>query len=159
MKQKLYIEINYNEELKERILHFFEIHNFESLIIEKNKLIFKKKSSVFDPWKNNPLEWGSKISATLSDKNIYIEFYIDTNAQMKTFEELQVWKIFIENLKNYILTNEYDDSKLLFLIKENRKERLKYLGWVFVGIMTAYFLSSIYNKFTTTNNSYLYVFL
>lgn len=149
---KLNVFDTYN--LDKRIINFFESHDFELVESKDDILKFRQTSSLLDAWKTNPLKWGSQISIFISDKTIEADFIVDTDAQMNTKEEKQVWQTFVENFKNFLVSGETENSKLTSVISKSRNSRLNYFGWAILGALTGGILSFIFAK--VTDNSSLF---
>ena len=158
MRKQINFFVSDNNELKNKIIIYFE--QFGLNLVENNNdhLKFAHDSTLFDTWKANPLHWGSEITVLIKGNNIVTDFYIDNDAQMKTIEEETVWNTFIENFQIFITNGVDHNSKIDSAIIGNKKRRLRYIFWAFLGALIGCFLVIIYNKLTN-NNSMISIFL
>jgi hypothetical protein len=152
MERKIEVYVTDTVQLNERIIDFFE--GFGIRLIDKKNgfMIFKRKSSLFDPWKSNPLNWSCEVFVSIVDNLIIANFCIDTEVQMNTGEEDDVWSVFFDSFKNYLIKGEISNKKLISTISENKKSRLNYLLWTFLGAIFGGLLSLLYSKFAGTQS-------
>jgi hypothetical protein len=102
MEKQIQIIVTDTSALAERVINFFKQFGFTLADNNNGIFKFKQKSSLLDAWKTNPLNWGSEILVTINDNKVLANFTIDSDAQMKTYEEESVWQAFIENFENYL---------------------------------------------------------
>lgn len=158
MTKKINVFVPEDNQLTKKVIDYFVKFDFTLVEQNDNCLKFKHESTLFDPWKTNPLKWGSEISVLINNNTIVAEFCIDTEAQMNTKEEDTVWNTFIENFQSYMTKGMDANPKLNSTIADNRRIRKGYIIWAFVGAVTGGLLNIIYNRLTN-NNSILGLFL
>ncbi|MFT3903312.1 MAG: hypothetical protein QM727_09060 [Niabella sp.] len=152
-KQITFVVSDVNQ-ISQKIVDYFLQFNFKLMEADGNCLKFRKRSTLFDGWKTNPLNWGAQISVSVDGDRILADFFVDTDAQMNTREEEKVWLIFMENFENYLKNGEYPRSSLDTIIFDNRKSRLSYISWLILGALTGALLSLTYNKLTGNNATF-----
>ena len=158
MKRKIKIELTPTNELRSEIITFFQFHNFELLEINNESVLkFKNKGSILDGWKSNPLDWKSEISILFNQNSLEVIFSIDTSSQMKTYEELKVWEIFIETFQSFLIDGNIKNNTLISAISESKKSRFSYFGWALIGILVGLSLNYIYSKFTNDFSIIIYI--
>ena len=148
MNKQLIFRVSDNTQIIERIIEYFTKSHFKLVDRDADKLKFSHSSSFFDTWTTNPLKWGSEIVVSLKDNEIISDFCIDTESQMKSVEEINVWSTFISNFESYIT----DTKKFKTLTKPNlkkvRNSRLIYIGLIILGCLLGGFISIYISKFT-----------
>ena len=160
MKRKIKIELNSTDELRIKIITFFQCYNFELLEINNESVLkFKNKGSLLDGWKSNPLDWKSEISIIFNQNSLEVIFNIDTLSQMKTYEELKVWEIFIETFQSFLIEGNTKNSTLISAISESKKSRFSYFGWAIIGILIGLSLNYIYSKFTNDFSILIFILI
>lgn len=158
MKRQIRIVVSDTTQLTEKIIDYFKQFDFSLISNQNDSLEFRQNSTLLDAWKTNPLKWGSEISVTISNNNIFADFCVDTDAQMNTKEEKAVWQTFIENFQNYLTTGTTNNSKLNSAISESKRSRISYIGWTVLGALFGGFSSFVYNSLTNTTST-LSIFL
>jgi putative Mn2+ efflux pump MntP len=79
------------------------------------------------------------------------EFSVDTEAQMNTLEETNVWEAFIDNFRASITTGiEYKELNKKAL-EEVRKTRLLYMGWTILGAAIGGVIGIFFSRLTGNN--------
>ena len=153
MEKQIQIFVSNTNQLKERVISFFGNYGFK-LLHEKNDILkFTQKSTLLDAWKQNPLKWGSEIVVNIERKTVFANFLVETDAQMNTIEEENVWLTFIENFENYLINGKINNEKLNLTISTNIKNRINYFGWAFLGAIAGGLLAFLYNKLNAHNSS------
>jgi hypothetical protein len=153
MTKRVKIDVSETDQPDKKVIDFFKSNDYQLIEIENSCLKFRKKPSLLDAWKTNPLKWGSEVSVLISGNTIEADFVVDTDAQMNTKEEKQVWQTFIEGFQNYLTNGETKNSKLDTILSENKNSRLVYFGWAIVGALTGGLLSFIYTKLTNNHST------
>ncbi len=118
MERQIKIVVTDTVLLSEKIIDFFKQFDFKLTDKKDGYLKFNQNTSLLDPWKTNPLKWGSEISLSIAGNNIVANFYVDTDAQMKTNEEEIVWLTFdrqfsklLDKWKNIQSTTQIDNFR------------------------------------------------
>ena len=147
MEKQSQIIITDTTQLKERVITFFKDYGFR-LSNEKDDILkFKQKSTILEAWQTNPLRWGSKISVTIQGEIVFAIFSVDTDGQMNTPDEENVWLNFIESFESYLAHGIIDKKGIALCIKTNKQNRIYYIAWAIVGAIAGAFLTFIYKKF------------
>lgn len=154
MRKEIHFVVPDTNELTEKIMGFFRQFDFTLIEHKDNHLMFRHSSTLLDAWKTNPLNWGSEISVSISDRTIFADFNVNTDAQMNTKEEEKVWQTFIDHFQACLTNQTVPNSTLNSSITENKKSRISYIGWAFLGALTGGFLSLIYNQITNSNSKF-----
>jgi len=159
MEKQIQIIVTDTSVLPERIADYF--NQFGFIITDNNNdiLKFKQNSSLLDAWKANPLNWGSEILVTINDNKVLANFTIDSDAQMKTYEEESVWQTFIENFENYLTDGTSSTEKLQSRILDNKKSRLSYVSWAMFGAVIGGLVGFWYKNWIGGNSSISFVFI
>jgi hypothetical protein len=159
MEKQIQIIVTDTSVLAERVINFFKQFGFTLAANNNGIFTFKQKSSLLDAWKTNPLNWGSEILVTINDNKVLANFTIDTDAQMKTYEEESVWQAFIENFENYLTDGTSSTEKLQSRILDNKKSRLSYVSWAIFGAVIGGLVSFWYKNWVGGNSSISFVFI
>jgi hypothetical protein len=159
MEKQIQIIVTDTSALAERVINFFKQFGFTLADNNNGIFKFKQKSSLLDAWKTNPLNWGSEILVTINDNKVLANFTIDSDAQMKTYEEESVWQAFIENFENYLTDGTSSTEKLQSTILDNKKSRLSYVSWAIFGAVIGGLVSFWYKKWVGGNSSISFVFI
>lgn len=133
MKRQLSIESS--EEFKERAKTYFNHFHFHLIKEDIDSMTFKRKASIFDGWKTNPLTCGSTITISTPKNLMTVGFVIDTDAQMNTKEEKAVWNTFINSFNQYLQNNILNESDINEAIAKNKQSRFTYLSWILSGAL------------------------
>lgn len=148
MNKQINFQITDKTQLTERIVDYFVKSKFKFVEINKDKLKFIHRSSFFDTWTTNPLEWGSEIIISLNDNELTAVFCVNTQGQMNSIEEENVWNGFIYNFRTFI--NEKSDFNMVY--KKNtatvKKSRLIYVGWTILGVVVGGIMGIFLSNFT-----------
>lgn len=149
--------IESSAEFKERAKIYFTHFHFQLIKEDIDSIIFKRKASIFDDWKTNPLTRGSTIT---TPKNLMtVGFIIETDAQMNTKEEKAVWSTFINSFNQYLQNNILNESDINEAITKNKQSHLKYLSWKLFGTLLggAITLLLIFFKLGSPLVSYIFI--
>jgi hypothetical protein len=148
MERRIKVVVTDTVQLTERVIDFFKQSGFKLTGKKDGYLKFEQKSSLLDAWKTNPLKWGAEIFVSIVDNTVLANFYVDTDAQMKTNEEETVWMTFIDSFQNYLTNGKIYSQKLASTISDNKKSRLSYFSWTILGALIGGLLSLLYSKLT-----------
>ena len=148
MNKQLIFQVSDNTQMTERIIEYFTKSSFKLVDRDKDKLKFNHSSSFFDTWTTNPLKWGSEIVVSLRDNEVIADFCVDTESQMKSVEEMNIWSTFISNFKSYMIETKEFEILTKPNFKEVRKSRLIYIGWTIFGCILGGLASIYISKFT-----------
>jgi hypothetical protein len=159
MEKQIQIIVTDTSVLPERIADYFNQFGFIITDTNNDILKFKQNSSLLDPWKTNPLKWGSEIIVTIIDNKVLANFYVDTDAQMNTKEEESVWQTFIYNFEQYLTTGNFSNEKLESKILHNKKSWISYVSWAIFGAVIGGMVSLLYKKWVDGNSSISVVFI
>ena len=151
--------IEASAEFKERAKIYFTHFHFQLIKEDTDSMIFKRKASLFDDWKTNPLTRGSTITITTPKNLMTVGFIIDTDAQMNTKEEKAVWSTFINSFNHYLQNNIFNESGINEAIAKNKQSHLKYLRWKLFGTLLggAITLLLIYFKLGSPLVGYIFI--
>lgn len=148
MNKQINFEVNDKTQLIERIVDYFVKSGFRCIEMNKDKLEFIHSSSLLNTWTTNPLEWGSKVTVSINDNELSALFYIDTDGQMNSIEEENIWNAFIDNFRTFI--SEKTDFNIVY--KKNnatvKKSRLIYIGWTILGVVVGGIVSTLWSNLT-----------
>jgi hypothetical protein len=158
MERLIKVVVTNTAQLPERVIDFFKQFNFKLTDRKEGYLKFRQNSSLLEAWKTNPLNRDSEIIVTIVERNVIANFRVDTDAQMKTNEEENVWLTFIESFQVYLTKGITYNPKLTTTITTYKKSRLSYFSWAILGAIIGGMLSLLYSKLTG-NISILSVFL
>ena len=151
MNKQIEFQVNDNRQLATKTAEYFTQSGFKLTDTKSDQLKFIHSSSIFDAWKLNPIKWGSEVTISFNRNNVKAEFSVDTEAQMNTSEEENVWETFIENFRAYLTTGiEYKDLNKKAL-EEVRKTRLIYMGWTILGAAIGGVIGIFFYKFAENN--------
>ena len=147
MNKQINFQVIDKTQLTERIIEYFTKAGFKCIEINEYNLKFIHSSSFFDTWATNPLKWGSEIIVSLYDNEVTAVFCIDTESQMKSVEEENVWNVFIDNFRTFLR----DKKDLNIVTKKEianvKTSRLIYVGWTILGViaggLTGMFLTNL----------------
>ena len=81
---------------------YFKNQGFDISEEQKNSITFKRGSKFLNSITFNPLKWKSQITVLYETTQIIARFDIDTENQLVTVKEEQLWITFIENFKKTI---------------------------------------------------------
>lgn len=81
---------------------YFKNQGFDIYEEQKNSITFKRGSKFLNSVTFNPLKWKSQITVLFETTQIIARFDIDTENQLVTAKEKQLWITFIENFKKTI---------------------------------------------------------
>jgi hypothetical protein len=148
-----------NKQVAEKsVIDFFTRFDFKLIGDNEKVLQFKRSGTILNAWKVNPLLWGARITVQFFEASLKAEFEVDTNGQMNTKEESEVWSIFIDVFEVFIKTGKLNTSQINFTLAKNKKSRIAYFYWTFLGALVGVVLIVIFKKFTN-NTSVLTYFL
>lgn len=159
MKRQLSIECTSSADFKERAKTYFNHFHFQLISEDIDSMTFKRKASIFDGWKTNPLTWGSTITISTSKNLLTVGFDIDTDAQMNTKEEKAVWRTFINSFNQYLQNNVLNESEINEAIAINKQSRLTYLSWMIVGALLGGAITLLMNVFNLGFPLLSYIFI
>lgn len=159
MKRQLSIECTSSADFKERAKTYFNHFQFQLLKEDIDTMTFKRKASIFEGWKTNPLTWGSTITISTPKNVMTVGFVIDTDAQMNTKEEKAVWRTFINSFNQYLQNNILNESEINEAIAKNKQSRIKYLSWMIVGALLGGAITLLMNVFNLGFPLLSYIFI
>lgn len=146
--------------IEQQIILYFTQSGFKLLEQTNNSLNFKRGSSILDSWKFNPLKWGSEIIVSFNGQEIEAKFTIDTTAKIVTKEVKEVWNVFIENLKQYVVHGIPFDKANSEAIERARQSILKTLAWTILAIVIGGIMGGFISHLTGwTIMGYIGIFL
>lgn len=133
--EKLNKEINYNEQLEEKIREYLEFFNKSEILLKKKKLKLKieEKTKKLSHWKNHKelienkkteKELKKKILEFQNKKQICLEKEKNLLEKKKDFDNL---KQKINNLKGQSKVQKKNLKNILNLIKKNKNIEIKYI--------------------------------
>jgi hypothetical protein len=154
MKKQIQFVVSDTNQITQKVIDYFQQFDLKFIERKDGFLKFGHSSALLDAWKTNPLKWGLEVSVSISGNNIFADFYVDTDAQMNTKEEEEVWGTFIESFQNYLTNGVANNSKLNSMIANSRKSRLSYIGWTVLGAFFGGLLSFVYSNVTNTNSTF-----
>lgn len=152
MNRRIKINVTNTYNLDKKVIEFFKSYDFELIENKEGIIKFRRRSSLLEAWKTNPLKWGSEIYILLFDKTLEVDFIVDTDTQLNTKEEKKVWQTFINNFRSFLVSGDSGNLKLTSTIFESRKSRINYFWWAILGGLTGGILSFIYTKLTDNNS-------
>ncbi len=148
MNKKINFTITDKTQLTERIIEYFTKSGFTFVKTNDDTLKFIHSSSLFDTWTTNPLKWGSEIIVSINDNSVTADFCVDTDSQMNSSEEENVWNNFIVNFKSFMTDKTELRSLNNNIIKNVQKSRLLYIGWTVVGAFLGGFVGLYFSNLT-----------
>ena len=148
MNKQINFQVTDKTQLTERIIEYFTKSKFKCIEINEDNFKFTHSSLFFDTWTINPLKWGSEIIVSIKDNKVTAVFCVDTESQMKSVEEENVWNVFIGNFKTFLT----DKKDLNILIKKKianvKTSRLLYIGWTILGVIAGGLLGMFLTNLT-----------
>ncbi|MFN0081814.1 MAG: hypothetical protein ACKVOM_04795 [Ferruginibacter sp.] len=131
MNKQINFQVKDKTQLTERIVEYFVKSGFRCNEINKEKLEFIHSSSLLNTWTTDPLKWGSKITVTINANELTADFCIDTDGQMNSIEEENIWIAFIDNFRTFI--SQKTDVNIAYKnsTASVKKSRLIYMGGQF----------------------------
>ena len=147
MIERITCEVNDTNLLNERIIQFFKNAEFKRDESYLNSMRFYQTDSIFEAWKNNPLKWKSEIIIKTQSNTVLAEFNVDKDVQMFTNEEERVWKYFIEDFQNSMSGNNVIELTYIGELYKNKRIRISYLNWLFIGALTGGLIATIVTKY------------
>ncbi|MEO9210752.1 MAG: hypothetical protein ABI208_06615 [Ginsengibacter sp.] len=148
MEKQIIFQVEDENLLNEKIIHFFTQTGFKLVDSNNYKLKFSHSSSIFDNWKTNPLKWGSKIIVSLNDKDVSATFLVDSGSQMNSIEEENTWDGFIANFEGYLTGKAEINSPKKDFLAEVKSSRLNYIGWAILGAFVGVLVGLIFYNLT-----------
>ncbi len=146
MNERITFEVNDTIHLNDRIIQFFKKAEFKYDESDPNSMRFYQSDSLFEAWKNNPLKWKSEIIIKTRSTNVFAEFNVDTEVQMFTIEEENVWKQFFKDFQNSICESSVVEKTFVDQLNKNKRSRFSYLIWPFIGAFTGGIIATLITK-------------
>ena len=116
---------------------YFLHHGFKLEQSTDSRLTFSRGSTLLNMVTFNPLKWKSKITIDFAPTKLVAGFDINTAGQIVTPKEERLWDGFIENYKQ-TLHKDFDYSSAnRVLLKDTKRNSLKYVGYAVVGGLLA----------------------
>ena len=142
-------EINYKSDFENRIKYYFEFYGFNFSKENKNNFLISKKSSVFDGWKFNPLNWESIIYIELIDeKEVLINYRNEGNGSFDPSVYPDLFDIFFTNLISFVSKKTEFKDKNQNAIKKAKMKFLAFIPAIIFGSIIGFYLASYFYKLT-----------
>ena len=148
MNKQIDFRIDDKTRLNERVIEYFVKSGFKCSEIKNDKLEFTLSSSLLNTWTTNPLKWGSKITITINENELRAVFCIDTDGQMNSIEEENIWNAFIDNFRTFVDSKSDTTIFLKKITATVKKSRLIYIGWTIFGVAVGGITGSLFSYLT-----------
>ncbi|WP_121667415.1 hypothetical protein [Mesonia aquimarina] len=141
------IEFNANndENLKEKLQHYFSTYNFQLAQESSTEFNFSKKRSLLKTaWTINPLNWNANIEVKLIEgKKIIVEYVVEGNGQITPVAYADLFETFLINLKRYIATKKDFKEENQQAISSAKKKMIPIIFFYLIGTFAGLFAGII----------------
>lgn len=148
-KKEFTFKIADKSTFKEKLQYYFNFYGFNILENKEDEFVYFKKSSFFDGWKFNPINWGSKVKITEENNVLKISYLNEGNAQVTPFAFHNLFKTFFKNLELYLNNSINFEEKNSMAIKKAKQKFLSFfiiiIASLIVCILLGKFVSQKFN--------------
>jgi len=147
--KQLEIKIDNPSTLHQKLKHYLTTYHFLEDSVDDTNFVFYKKGSILDGWKINPLNWQSKLTATLDkDQCLHVHYTVPSHNVINPVVFTALYDGFLTNLEAYIVHDKAVEADNSERISGAKKNMLRYYGIMFVGVIIAFLLGTLVQEMT-----------